>query len=92
MLDVAAKLYTSVSLRNEDLKKPYQGIVIRLPSLGYRISSNNSSARLFLFSHKKGASIRRKAIISNIAHWKSCLKHQNILFIFSLNKKNNHIK
>ena len=30
-LNVAAKMFTSVSLRNEDLKKPYQGIVIRLP-------------------------------------------------------------
>ena len=37
---------------------------------GYRISSNNSRGRLFLFSHKKGAIIRGKAIISNIAHWK----------------------
>ena len=46
----------------------------------YRISSNNSWGRLFLFSHKKGAIIQGKAIIggrrlhqciSNIAHWKS---------------------
>ena len=29
----------------------------------YRISSNNSRGRLFLFSHQKGAIIRGKAII-----------------------------
>ena len=34
----------------------------------YRISSNNSRGRLFLFSHKKGTTIRGKVIISNIAH------------------------
>ena len=50
----------------------------------YRVSSNNSWGQLFLFSHKKGAIIRGKAIIwarqlcqciSNIAHWKSCPKY-----------------
>ena len=50
----------------------------------YRISSNNSWGRLFLFSHKNRAIIRGKAIIwgrllcqciSNIAHWKSCPKY-----------------
>ena len=50
----------------------------------YRVSSNNSWGRLFLFSHKKGAIIWGKAIIwgrwlcqciSNIAHWKSCPKY-----------------
>ena len=50
----------------------------------YRVSSNNSWGRLFLFSHKKGTIIRGKAIIwgrrlcqciSNIVHWKSCPKY-----------------
>ena len=39
--------------------------------LSYRISSNNSRGRLFLFSHQKGTIIRGKAIISNISHRKS---------------------
>ena len=47
----------------------------------YRISSNNSQGRLFPFSRKKGAIIRGKAIISNIAYWKSCPKDV-LFFIF----------
>ena len=54
-----------------------------------RISSNDSRGRLFLFSHKKGAIIRGKAIISNIPHWNSCL---NIFFYYAIKSKNNHIK
>ena len=38
-------------------------ILIGFGFLGYRISSNNSWGRLFLFSHQKGAIIRVKAII-----------------------------
>ena len=34
----------------------------------HRISSNNSQGQLLFFWHKKGAIIRGKAIISNIAH------------------------
>ena len=50
----------------------------------YRVSSNNSWGRSFLFWHKKGAIIRGKAIIwgrrlcqciSNIAHWNACPKY-----------------
>ena len=42
----------------------------------YRISSNNSRGRLFLFSQQERAIIRTsKAIIWNIAHWKSCPKY-----------------
>ena len=38
----------------------------------YRISSNNSRGRLFLFAHKKGGDYSRGAmIIPNITHWKS---------------------
>ena len=47
----------------------------------YGISSNNSRGRLFLFSHKKEAIIRGKAIISNIAHWKSCPKYFVLFFL-----------
>ena len=46
----------------------------------FNYSSNNSRGDYFFFSHQKGA------IISNIAHWKSCPKY------FVLLKKNNHIK
>ena len=36
----------------------------------------------------KGSDNSREAIISNIAHWKSCLKYYIILFIiFPLNQK-----
>ena len=50
----------------------------------YLISSNNSRGRLLFFSHKKGVIIRGNAVISNIAHWKSCPFY---CFIFPLNKK-----
>ena len=36
---------------------------IKTVMFGYRISSNNSQGRLFIFSHQKGAIIRGKAII-----------------------------
>ena len=62
----------------------------------HRISSNNSRGRLFPFIAQKGGDYSREgdylreAIISNIAHWKSCPKC--ICFIMPLNKKNLHIK
>ena len=53
----------------------------RNENYNYRISSNNSQERLFPFSRKKEAIIGGKAIISNIAYWKSCPK--DVLFLFS---------
>ena len=48
-------------------KFPLSGMVALVtsknPIFNYRISSNNSQGRLFLFSHQKGAIIRGKAII-----------------------------
>ena len=47
----------------------------------YRISSKPGvGGRLLFFSHKKGPFVRGKAIILNIAHWKSCPKY---LVLFS---------
>ena len=50
----------------------------------YRISSNNSRRRLYLFSHKKGAIIPREALISNIAHWKSNKLNMSFLSVPNL--------
>ena len=57
-------------------------VLLLLRKLKYCISSNNSRARLFLFSHRKGAIIRGKAIISNISTGRRALN-----FILSLIKK-----
>ena len=62
---------------------------------GYRISSNNSRGRLFLFPHKKGAIIRGKAIIWG--RWLFLIlltgsRALNILFYHAIKSKNNHIK
>ena len=61
----------------------------------YRISSNNSLRRLFLFSHKKGAIIRGKAIIRGRRLFHILFtgsRALNILFHLPIKSKNNHIK
>ena len=61
----------------------------------YRISSNNSRARLFVFSHQKGAIIRGKAIIRGRRLFQILFtgsRALNILFYFPIKSKNNHIK
>ena len=57
----------------------------------YRISSNNSRGRLFLFSHQKGAIIRGKAIIPGRRLFQIFLTggHAlNILFYYTIKSKN----
>ena len=41
----------------------------------YRISLNNRSEAIIIFFAQKGGDFSRKAIFSNIAHWKSCPKY-----------------
>ena len=55
----------------------------------YRISSNNSRARLFVFSHQKGAIIRERRLFQVLFTGGRAL---NILFYFPIKSKNNHIK
>ena len=53
----------------------------------YRISSNNSRGRLFLFSHQKGAIIRGKAIIRGRRLFQTFLtegRALNILFYYTI--------
>ena len=57
----------------------------------YRISSNNSRGRLFLFSHQKGAIIRGKAIIRGRRLFQIFLtggRALNILFYYTIKSKN----
>ena len=57
----------------------------------YRISSNNSRGRLFLFSHRKGAIIRGKAIIRGRRLFHIFLtgdRALNILFYYTIKSKN----
>ena len=59
--------------------------------LTYRISSNNSRGRLFLFSHQKGAIIRGKAIIRGRRLFHIFLtggRTRNILFYYTIKSKN----
>ena len=53
----------------------------------YRISSNGSRGRLFLFSHQKGAIIRGRFQILLTR-----IRIRNILFCFPIKSKNYHIK
>ena len=56
----------------------------------YRISSNNSRGRLFLFLHQKGAIIRGKAIIRGRRLFQIFLtegRALNILFYYTIKSK-----
>ena len=55
----------------------------------YRISSNNSGGRLFLFLHKKGVIIRGRRLFQILLTGSRAL---NILFYFPIKSKNNHVK
>ena len=51
--------------------------------ISYCISSKNNLSNYFFFLYQKGVIIWGKAIIWNIAHWKSC---PNILFYYHIKK------
>ena len=55
----------------------------------YRISSNNSRARFFLFWHQKGEIIRGRRLFQVLFTGGRAL---NILFYFPIKSKNKHIK
>ena len=62
---------------------------LTLWELIYRISSNNSRRRLFLFSHKKEAIIRGRRLFQILLTGSRAL---NILLYFLIKSKNNHFK
>ena len=69
---------SNVPVMNESTMKWYMKWIIY-----YRISSNNSRGRLFLFSNQKGAIIRGRRLFQNISHRRSCLKYFVLLYIKS---------
>ena len=57
------------------------------PYVNYRISSNNSRGRLFLFSHKMGAIIRGSRLFQILLTGRRALNIRMFYSLFSIQKK-----
>ena len=101
MIQTSHKIYrhpanvTLIHLSTAELNKPENMHSFKSDNVffapNYRISSNNSLGRLFLFSHQKGVIIRGKAIIRGRRLFPIFLtggRALNILFYYTIKSKN----